>query len=76
MVWLRPACVVVALGACSPVDADYAGTSFQCEEACPSGQECVDGRCRLPGDEVFDAAPNDAGPSAYALEVLADDPIL
>ncbi|HUS67451.1 MAG TPA: hypothetical protein VMZ28_23100 [Kofleriaceae bacterium] len=72
----RLVCLVVALGACD-LDVDYRGTAFRCEAACPSGQECVGGVCRAPG-EVPDAAPGaaDAGASAYALAVLADDPIL
>lgn len=68
---LRAALVASTLAACQ-LDAAYDGTSFRCEQACPAGQACVGGVCRPGGAAALDAAAL----SAYAAEVLEDEPLL
>jgi hypothetical protein len=77
--WRRAALVVTTLAGCG-LEVDYGGTQFQCEQACPEGQECVAGVCRSgPIDAGSSDAPADGmtvEPGSYAEAVLTDEPIL
>jgi hypothetical protein len=65
--WRQLCWALILVGGGCTFDEDYGGTAFQCsppENRCPAGQECVGGRCVVPG--APDAAPADAPPDAAA----------
>ncbi len=72
--------VVIGLcgyGAGCVVSSDFSGTAFLCSETnrCPTGQTCIDGRCRsAPIDASIDAEATTGSPIGDLLTYSFDEP--
>lgn len=66
--------LAVALLAACRINTDLDGAQLACEQSCPDGLTCIDGRCQEPGaaDAAADA-PVDAEACECTADTFADD---